>query len=529
VSPIRKAASLAERFDIGLVQAHIQHLPKGAARPLPSRFWPRENIALLERYRVWLLAGGASAQCTDTIYLHFAGLALGLNTKPHSLIDLERDLERVMDYTVARGSSQEWLQRCRNSLVKFRRFLRQERGLGDVQKVQPFDVAQHTEGLPAWLVNELRRYQRIQQRNWRTARLEQSIRRFWATHRPVWRFLCEQKNVVQLADLKRAYILDYVDFRLDQGRSVSGVNAELRSLHSFLEFLQSEGYPIPQSLLSIPTLKPPDRLPKYLTDEQIRRLRDEIERRVLQAGSSHARRDALLDRAVFYLLWQCGLRSSEVEELRLEDLDISTALDAGPAGRKIGIRDGKGRKDRTVYATDTTVQALREYLAVRGEGSPDHVFLFRNVPLKSMFVHSRIKTTGARVGMHVYPHRLRHTCGTQLLNAGCRITSIQRFLGHKRLNTTMIYARVLDQTVAEDYFTAMEQVEQQLELVASPKEEQETKDKIVKVPPDTRIFDWIERLALPELCPDERLEIAGQLKQALASSYTSQASPPLAV
>jgi hypothetical protein len=64
----------------------------------------------------------------------------------------------------------------------------------------------------------------------------------------------------------------------------------------------------------------------------------------------------------------------------------------------------------------------------------------------------------------VRAHRLRHTAATQLLNAGCPVTSIQKFLGHKKLNTTMIYARALDQTVAEDYFKAMEQVEQQLVL-----------------------------------------------------------------
>jgi site-specific recombinase XerD len=45
--------------------------------------------------------------------------------------------------------------------------------------------------------------------------------------------------------------------------------------------------------------------------------------------------------------------------------------------------------------------------------------------------------------------------GYQLLNAGCRITSIQKFLGHKRLNTTLVYARAHDQTVAENYCTAM--------------------------------------------------------------------------
>jgi integrase len=473
MSPVRKATSLAERYDIGLVHARIRDLPPGVPRPQLSRFWPKENIALLERYRAWLLAGGTSEKCTDFIYLHFAGLALGLNLKPHAEIDLEHDLDPVLEYAIARGSGKDWLMNCRNSLAKFRRFLRHERGLGEISKVHPFEVASHTEGLPAWLVSELGRYQKVQQRNWRTARLEQSIRCFWSTHLPVWRFLCREKGVLQLADLKRAYILDYVDARLDQGRSVSGVNTELRSLHSFLEFLQDEGYSIPQALLRIPGLKPPDRLPKFLTDEQVRLLREEVDRRVLQAQSSSQRRDALLDRALFLLLWQCGLRSSEVEELRLEDLDL--------AGRKIGIRDGKGRKDRTVYATDTAVRALQDYLAVRGEGSPDHVFLFRNAPLKIMFVHSRIKTIGRRVGVHVYPHRLRHTCGTQLLNAGCRITSIQRFLGHKRLNTTMIYARVLDQTVAEDYFKAMEQVEQQMDLPSEPREEPPSASKMLSL------------------------------------------------
>ena len=68
----------------------------------------------------------------------------------------------------------------------------------------------------------------------------------------------------------------------------------------------------------------------------------------------------------------------------------------------------------------------------------------------------------------VYPHRLRHTCATQLLNAGCRVTSIQKFLGHKRLNSTMIYARVHDQTVADDYYSAMERVEQRLDVDPPP-------------------------------------------------------------
>ena len=120
------------------------------------------------------------------------------------------------------------------------------------------------------------------------------------------------------------------------------------------------------------------------------------------------------------------------------------------------------------------------------------------------------------MGVKVYPHRLRHTCATQLLNAGCRITSIQRFLGHKRLNTTMIYARAHDQTVADDYFAAMERVEQRLAI--EPVEEiVEEKDEIIKVQDQAQVLFWIERLAGEELSRGDRRMIAASLKQALFS------------
>ncbi len=64
---------------------------------------------------------------------------------------------------------------------------------------------------------------------------------------------------------------------------------------------------------------------------------------------------------------------------------------------------------------------------------------------------------------------LRHTFATQLVNAGCRVTTIQALLGHKRLNSTMVYARVHDQTVARDYFEAMAVIEKR--LAAQPRQE----------------------------------------------------------
>jgi hypothetical protein len=160
-------------------------------------------------------------------------------------------------------------------------------------------------------------------------------------------------------------------------------------------------------------------------------------------------------------------------------------------------------------------------------GRSDHVFLYRNVPLKKELIQSRLKGMRKKVGVHVCAHRLRHTCATQLVNVGCRITSIQRFLGHKRLSTTLIYARVHDHSVAEDYFSAMRRVEYRLEIVP-PELATEIKAETVPVQLEvTQLMVWADRLAAPELGQKERLEIAEQIKFTLSSRYTSQLSPPV--
>jgi hypothetical protein len=224
---------------------------------------------------------------------------------------------------------------------------------------------------------------------------------------------------------------------------------------------------------------------------------------------------APLVQAAFYLLWQGGMRVSEVEELRLEDLD--------PAQKRLSVRDGKGKKDRTVYLTETAIHALQEYLSVRGEGSGDHVFLYRNAPLRKDLIRSQLKYAGERVGVKVYPHRLRHTCATQLLNAGCRVTSIQRFLGHKELSSTMVYARAHDQTVADDYFAAMQRVEVRLDtstLLSASIVPQEKNMGDVKV----QALQLIKQLEIPALCYAERLGIASQLREVL--SRVNEHAPP---
>ena len=327
-------------------------MPADAPRPLPTSHWPKENIEFLERYRDWLLSGGTSEMVTNSYHVMMAGHVFGLTLKPYHELDPDRDLACALEYVQAKDLSATWIKNCQNSLHIFRRFLRLERGLGEESKQTPFDSARVTVGLPAWLVSELDRYQHLKQRNWRDARLEANIRQFWSRFLRMWRFFVEQKKVREFKDLKRQHLLDYVDHCLKEGYAVTGVNNDLRNLHTFLVFLQEEGYSVPHSLLKIPSMKQPDPLPRYLTDEQVKKLREELENNVQEANLDSHRRLAVLVRAAFYLLWQGGMRCGEVEELRLEDLDLGQ--------KRLSVRNGKGKKDRTVYLTETAIHALQD-------------------------------------------------------------------------------------------------------------------------------------------------------------------------
>jgi integrase/recombinase XerD len=481
-------------------------------RPGYTSTWLTENVDAIEHYRKWLEEGGISPHVVRTYHIPMAGHALSLNHKPSTELDVDHDLHAALEYILAKGLSENWNENCRLSLLKFRRFLLFERGLFE-PRFPKHAPAPNTDGLPAWVVDELTHYQRLQQRNWRTARLEGNILRFWSGHLRLWHFLVEEFGVQTLSAVRRQHLYDYAEQRLSLGKSVSTINADLRNFHSFMRFLQEEDYPVPQALLRLHGLKQPERLPKYLTDEQVRALRNEFEGRVVTAVESHRQRDALLDRAMFYLFWQSGLRLGEVEELRLEDLDL--------AGRKLSVRNGKGMIDRTVYLTDTTVHSLTTYLAVRGPGASDHVFLYHHLALCKDLVHCRIKDAGKRVGVKIYPHRLRHTIATQLLNAGCPVTSIQKFLGHKKLNTTMVYAHAHDQTVENDYFTAMGRIEQRLQLVEQP-----VKASLpINAPEREHLLTLAEQLFAPDLSRELLLEIASQM-QVLLVGQSKWIPPP---
>ena len=238
----------------------------------------------------------------------------------------------------------------------------------------------------------------------------------------------------------------YVEARIKAGIAASTLNRELRILWAFLRFVEEQGRPISPGVFRIVPLKEGKPLPRFLSEEHYQRLQDQI-----LSETTHGTRDDRLDRAWFYLLAHQGLRLCELCDLCVGDIDLQ--------GRRLIIREGKGKRDRFIPLSPATLSALRSYLDVRGTTQTDHLLLYVQRPIKPELIYARLRRYGLAVQVSVSPHRLRHTLATRLLNAGASIVSIQRLLGHEKLETTQIYARAYDATVEQDFYQTMARLE----------------------------------------------------------------------
>jgi integrase/recombinase XerC len=202
----------------------------------------------------------------------------------------------------------------------------------------------------------------------------------------------------------------------------------VRGLFRFL--LREGAIPVNVARL-IRTPKAPKTLPSVMTAEQTNALIDGV------AADKLERPHPARDRAIFELLYGCGLRISELAGLSLEDVDRSEGW--------VRVR-GKGRKERQVPIPRKAAEALDRYLGerlvVRDERA---VFLNHR--------HSRLTDRGIRGIVKLYaillagdssihPHSLRHAYATHLLADGADLRSIQELLGHARLSTTQKYTQV---------------------------------------------------------------------------------------
>lgn len=175
-------------------------------------------------------------------------------------------------------------------------------------------------------------------------------------------------------------------------------------------------------------------LPRVLTEEETFRMLDEI--------TGETPRD-LRDRAILEVLYGCGLRVSELCELKLDDV-----VDGGELLRVIG----KGDKERVVPLGSAAGKSLRKYFEgaratfTKGNNAIANVFVTRlGKPFTRQGIFKLIRERAGNVGIaadRISPHVLRHSYASHMLSRGADIRAIQELLGHADISTTQIYTHV---------------------------------------------------------------------------------------
>jgi site-specific recombinase XerD len=208
--------------------------------------------------------------------------------------------------------------------------------------------------------------------------------------------------------------------------------AAIRSFFHFLEYREPSALEQIRRVLAIPFKKTDTRLVPYLQQEQIQALLD---------APDPTTREGIRDRAMLHLAVSGGLRVSELTNLRMDDVVLSS----------MSVRVmGKGRRERSLPLWKTTATALRAWLAVRGAIAVPEVFVnARGEPMSrwgfAYVLHHHAKAASQKCpslsNKRISPHVLRHTCAMVVLQATHDIRKVSLWLGHSTLATTDIYTR----------------------------------------------------------------------------------------
>jgi site-specific recombinase XerD len=183
--------------------------------------------------------------------------------------------------------------------------------------------------------------------------------------------------------------------------------------------------------------KKPEPLPRFLDDQDAAKF-------MTAARASIDPRDRL----VVELLARTGMRAGE-----LADLEADAVVQIG-GNHWLRIPLGKLRNDRFVPLHPQLVTLLGDWTAANLEHIRDHHRLVadRRGPLNRHTISRIVHRVGRAAGVPgVHPHRLRHTLATQAINRGMRLEAIAALLGHKKMEMTLIYARIANRVVADEY------------------------------------------------------------------------------
>ena len=234
----------------------------------------------------------------------------------------------------------------------------------------------------------------------------------------------------------------YIRYLREKDYSPTSVIRKIASLRGFFKWLCSNEMCQFDPTLTIERPKIPQRLPKVMTISEI----EEILRKNL----------TLTEKVIIELLYGCGLRVSELINLKINNFDLSA---------KYLTAFGKGAKERIVLISDKVKEMLNIYIKtvrplINTDGPKtadnDDSFVFINKTgyrLQPQTIRSVINDTvnSLQLPKHVTPHVFRHSFATKLLNHGADLRVVQELLGHASISNTQIYTHVTTERLKQAY------------------------------------------------------------------------------
>ncbi len=259
-----------------------------------------------------------------------------------------------------------------------------------------------------------------------------SINSYASDIKKFFQFL-EANKIADLNEVQTKTISEFLNEQKIAGASRATSARNLSALKGFFQYLFDQGY-IQKNPTDVLSAGSPKRtLPVVLTVEEIDRIFEQPDV-VTIIG--------LRDRAMLETLYSCGLRVSELINLKITDLYFNDEV----------IRVfGKGSKERIVPIGCSAIKWVNEYLIsarpflVKKTESEGIIFLNkRGKKLSRMWVWKSIQryTKEAGVTKEVHPHTFRHTFATHLIEGGADLRSVQEMLGHSSISTTQIYTHI---------------------------------------------------------------------------------------
>jgi integrase/recombinase XerD len=233
----------------------------------------------------------------------------------------------------------------------------------------------------------------------------------------------------------------WIEHEQDRGLKVSTVKMRLGFLKAFLRFLVERDVICAQVLSKRMIIKVADALPRAMDPDDVIRLISVI--------------DHVRDRAMVLVLLRTGMRIGELLNRLMEDVNLKE--------RRIEIHEaGKTGVGRVVYLSEDALRALQAWFK-RRHTQKSYVFYAQgrhtmSYPSARAMFHKYLDKAGLSHKGYTL-HCLRHTCASELLNAGMRLECVQQLLGHSNIEMTRRYARLTDKTREEEYFRAMKIIE----------------------------------------------------------------------